>query len=151
MMWGCMLWDGPGYACKIDGWVDGDLLIQVLVDELQESLPHYGKSPQDIIFQQNNDFKHTCKKAQEWFKNHGFTLLQWSAQSPDLNPIDYFWEDIKRRLGEYEMPPSGMLELWERVESEWDKIPAEVCQNLIESMPKKIEAVLKVKGGDTKY
>ena len=59
--------------------------------------------------------------------------------------------NIKRRLGEYETPPDGMLELWERVEAEWDNIPAEVCQNLIESMPRRIEAVLKAKGGHTKY
>src|SRR6266481_926630 len=151
MVWGCMLWDGPGYACKIEGRMDGDLFIQIMDDELQESLAHYSKSPQDIIFQQDNGPKHTCKKAQEWFKNHGFTLLQWPVQSPDLNPIEHLWEHIKRRLGGYETPPGGMLELWERVEAEWDKIPAEVCQNLIESMPRRIEAVLKAKGGHTKY
>ena len=30
MLWGCMLWDGPGYACRIDGRMDGDLFIQIL-------------------------------------------------------------------------------------------------------------------------
>ena len=44
---------------------NGDLFIQILDDELQESLAHYSKSPQDIIYQQDNDLKHTCKKAQE--------------------------------------------------------------------------------------
>ena len=53
------------------------------------------------------------------------------------------------RLGEYETLPSGMLELWERVEGEWDKIPPEVCQNLIENMPRRVEAALKAKGGHT--
>ena len=45
------------------------------------------------------------------------------------------------------------VECWNcgRVEAEWDKIPAEVCQNLIESMPRRAEAVLKAKGGHTKY
>ena len=98
MVWGCMLWDGPGYACKIDGRIDGDLFIQILDDQLQETLTHYGKTPQDIIFQQDNNPKHTCKKAHEWFKNHGFTLLQWPAQSPDINPIDYLWEHINMRF-----------------------------------------------------
>ena len=59
MLWGCMLWDGPGYACRIDGRMDGDLFIQILDDELQENLSHYSKSPQDIIYQQDNDPKHT--------------------------------------------------------------------------------------------
>ena len=57
-----MLWDRPGYACKIDGRMDGDLFIQILDNELQKTLTHYGKTPQDIIFQQDNDPKHTCKR-----------------------------------------------------------------------------------------
>ncbi len=44
-----------------------------------------------------------------------------------------------------------MIELWERVEEVWEKIDTEVCQNLIETMPRRIEAVLKAKGGYTKY
>jgi hypothetical protein len=43
------------------------------------------------------------------------------------------------------------LELWERVEGEWNKIGPDVCQNLIESMPRRVEAVVKAKGGYTKY
>ena len=44
-----------------------------------------------------------------------------------------------------------MLELWSRVEIEWEKIGAKTCQELIESMPRRIEAVIKAKGGYTKY
>jgi hypothetical protein len=61
------------------------------------------------------------------------------------------WDHIKRRLGEYEVEPKGILELWERVEEEWNKIDAEVCQNLIGSMPRRVAAVLKAKAGYTKY
>ena len=44
-----------------------------------------------------------------------------------------------------------MLELWEHVEKEWDKITPDICKNLIDSMPRCITAVLKAKGGYTKY
>ena len=67
MMWGCMTWKGVGYACKIDGKMDGDLYIKILEDELQASIKYFGEKPSDIIFQQDNDPKHTCKKAKAWF------------------------------------------------------------------------------------
>jgi Transposase/DDE superfamily endonuclease len=151
MMWGCMLWDGVGYACRIDGRMDGDLYIKILEEDLQASIRHYGKCAGDVIFQQDNDPKHTCKKAQAWFQDSDFEVLQWPAQSPDLNPIEHLWGHLKRRLSSYETAPRGMQELWERVEEEWEKIDAGVCQNLIESMPRRVEAVLKAKGGYTKY
>jgi len=151
MVWGCMLWDGVGYACKIDGRMDGDLYIKILEEDVQASISHYGKSAGDVIFQQDNDSKHTCKKAQAWFDDHDFNVLLWPAQSPDLNPIEHLWDHLKRKLSDHEVAPRGMLELWERVEEEWNKIDAEVCQNLIESMPGRVAAVLKAKGGYTKY
>jgi len=57
--------------------------------------------------------------------------MDWPAQSPDISPIGHLWHHLKRKLAEYEIPPKGILELWERVEEEWNKIPPEVCQNLI--------------------
>jgi transposase len=122
MIWGCMMWEGPGYACKIDGRMDGDLFVNILDDDLQASLHYHGKTAGDIIFQQDNDPKHTWKKAKDWFKNNGIKLLSWPAQYPDLNPIEHLWEHLKRRLGGYEVPPGGLLELWEWVEKEWDEI-----------------------------
>ena len=151
MMWGCMTWEGVGYATKIDGRMDGDLYLQILKDELQESLEYYGLHPPDIIFQQDNDPKHTCKQVKEWLEEQDFRTMVWPAQSPDLNPIEHAWGYLKRRLAEYEHPPKGILELWERTQVEWNNIPAEECQKLIESMPRRVEAVLKAKGGYTKY
>jgi DDE superfamily endonuclease len=151
MMWGCMLWKGVGFSCKIDGKMDGDLYVAILEDELQNSLEHYGKTTDDIIFQQDNDPKHTCKKARTWFQDNSFEVMVWPAQSPDLNPIEHLWHYLKRRLGEYEKAPGGIQELWERIEVEWEKIDVAVCQNLIESMPRRVSAVIKAKGGYTKY
>jgi len=51
-----MTWEGVGYACKIDGKMNGDLYVQILDEELQESIKFY-KTKDDIIFQQDNDPK----------------------------------------------------------------------------------------------
>ena len=151
MMWGCMTWNGPGYATKIDGRMDGNLYLSILEEELQESIRYYSLNPSETIFQQDNDPKHTCKKVRAWLEKQVFKTMKWPAQSADLNPIEHLWHHLKKRLGEHENPPNGILQLWERVQEEWNKISASTCQNLIESMPRRVEAVIKAKGGYTKY
>ena len=151
MIWGCMLWDGPGRLCRIEGMMNGAFYTTILDDELQGTIKDYKKKVTKVIFQQDNDPKHTSKLAEDWFKKHKMEVLIWPAQSPDLNPIEHLWSHLKRRLAEYEVEPKGVFELWERVKEEWAKIEPSVCQGLIESMPRRIEAVLKAKGGHTKY
>ena len=151
MMWGCMTWNGVGLACKIDGKMDADLYVQILEDELQQTLEHYGLNMEDIIFQQDNDPKHTSKKARAWFEDHEYEVMVWPAQSPDLNPIEHLWCILKRKLEEYLEPPKRVMELWERIQVEWEKIGPETCQKLIESMPARVQEVIKAKGGYTTY
>ena len=78
-------------------------------------------------------------------------MVGWPAQSPDLNPIEHLWFLVKRRLAEYQEPPKGITELWERVQAEWEKIEVGQCQKLIESMPRRVQEVIKAKGGYASY
>ncbi len=149
--WKRVIWsDGRKWVWKKKGEGLSDRLVQGLEDELQESLNYWGKNPQGVVFQQDNDPKHTSKKPKAWLKDHGFEVMVWPPQSLDLNPIEHLWNH-KRKLGEYEDPPRGIQELWERVQKEWDNIGAEECRKLIESMPRRVEAVVKAKGGHTKH
>ena len=151
MMWGCMTYQGVGFACRIDGGMDAELYTNILNDELQQTVEYFGIEVNNIIFQHDNDPKHTSRRAQKWLEEHHITTLKWPAQSPDLNPIEHLWDYLKRKLAEYNEPPQGMIELWERVEAEWEKIPQDICTKLIDTMPKRIKAVIKAKGGYTKY
>ena len=150
MMWGCMSWHGVGFACRIDGKMDGELYESILKDELMKTLEWFGQGVGDIVFQQDNDLKHTCKRARNWFKNKNLEVLQWPAQSPDLNPIEHLWHHLKKQVRDYKEPVGGVTELWERTEEKWEGISQEKCQRLIESMPRRIQAVIKAKEGYTK-
>ena len=151
MFWGCMCWEGVGYGVKIDGKMDAELYTSILEDELMESLKWWNKEVEDILFQQDNDPKHTSKKAQELFKDHEMEVMRWPPQSPDLNPIEHLWKDSKKSINSYNRPPSGVFELWERAAEKWGEIIKEQCQGLIQSMPRRLAAVIRARGGNTKY
>ena len=151
MVWGCMGWDGVGMLVEVQGKMDGEQYCQILDVGVVESFEKLEMEEGSQYFQQDNDPKHTSKRADKWFEDHNITVINWPAQSPDLNPIEHLWYHVKCKFQQYDVPPKGVHELWDRVVKEWNEIPPEVCQKLIESMPRRIEAVIKAKGGHTKY
>uniref|UniRef100_A0A667XRJ5 Tc1-like transposase DDE domain-containing protein n=1 Tax=Myripristis murdjan TaxID=586833 RepID=A0A667XRJ5_9TELE len=50
----------------------------------------------DFIFQQDLAPAHTAKSTNTWFKNHGVSVLDWPANSPDVNPIENLWGIVKK-------------------------------------------------------
>jgi len=76
MVWGCMGWNGVGYATRIEGKMNGALYVSIMEDELQESLCYYDKTATDIIFQQDNNSKHFSKNAQNQFKDTGINCYK---------------------------------------------------------------------------
>jgi transposase len=151
MFWGCMTAKGVGYGCRIDGRMNADIYTSILNDFLLPTIKYYKLNKRTAIFQQDNDSKHSSQTARKWLETNKINILAWPPQSPDLNPMEHLWQHLKKKLGEYNTEPCGILELWERVEKEWDKIPVDICTKLIESMPKRIAEVLKAKGGYTNY
>ena len=153
MLWGCMSAKGVGYSCRINGCMDSALYCEILGGEFEflQTIEYYGFEAEDIVFQQDNDTKHTSTSAKKWFVDNGIEVLQWPPQSPDLNLIEHLWHYLKMNLNSYETEPSSIHELWTRVEMEWNEISVDKCMELIDSMVDRVSAVLKAKSGYTKY
>lgn len=151
MIWGCMTAHGVGYMTRIEGRMDADMYCQILEDELTKTIEYYKMERNSILFQHDNDPKHTAKKTKFCLEKMNMKVLLWPAQSPDLNPIEHLWSSLKWKIGSYPAPPEGLYELWERIEENWNNISKQECTALIESMPRRIDAVLKAKGRHTRY
>ncbi len=90
-----------------------------------------------------------CQGTKSWFNDHGVTVLDWPANSPDLNPIENLWSIVKRKMRDTR--PNNADDMKATVKETWASIPPQQCHKLITSMPRWIEAVIKAKGAPTKY
>lgn len=85
-MWGCITALGVGYATRIDGNLDAQLYKEILEDELEQTMEFYDMEPATVVFQQDNDPKHTSRIVREYLSTREFQVLDWPSQSPDLKP-----------------------------------------------------------------
>ena len=131
--------------------MDRHLYKFILESFLWPTVQNYNSDPGRLVFQPDNDPKHTSKIMQECLASQSFQLLQWLAQFPNMNPIEHLRALLKQRLNELETPPRGIQELWERVCTVYPNSSEHDCMAFYESMPQRIDVVLKSRGYRTNY
>ncbi len=106
----------------------------------------------DGYIQQNNAPCHKAQIIWDWFIEHDneLTLLKWPPESPDLNPIEHFWDVVEWEICIIDVQSTNLQQLRDTILSIWTKISEEYFQHFVESMPLRIKAVLKAKGGPTR-
>ena len=101
------------------------------------------------VFQIDNDPKHTSKVVAKWLKDNKVKVLEQSSQSPDLNPTENVWAELKKCVRA--MGPTNMTQLHQLCQDEWAKIHATYYGKLVEDYPKCLTQVKQFKGNATKY
>ncbi|CAJ0915836.1 unnamed protein product [Ranitomeya imitator] len=96
------------------------------------------------VFQHDNDPKHTARATKEWLRKKHFKVLEWPSQSPDLNPIENLWRELKVRVAKRKAKNITALE--EICMEEWANIPTTVCGNLVKTYRKRLTSVIANKG-----
>ena len=102
------------------------------------------------IFMQDGAPCHRSKIVSEFLKEKKIKVLDWPNNSLDLNPIENLWEVLKNKVADKQ--PSSAKDLEDAIKEVWicELSPA-YCRTLVESMPRRLEMVIKNNGGHTKY
>ena len=77
--------------------------------------------------------------------------LDWLAQSPDLNPIEYLWDELESRLQARPNHPTSVPDLVNALVAKWKQVPGAMLQEQVKSLPGRVEAVIAAKTGPTSY
>ena len=97
----------------------------------------------------DNDPKHTSKVVAKWLKDYKVKVLEWPSQSPELNPIEDLWAELKKRVRATR--PTNLTQLHQLCQEEWAKIHPTYCGKLVEGYPKLLTQVKQFKHNSTKY
>ena len=147
-VWGSMGWKGVGKLQFIDTIMDQLQYRNILRQNFKSSARKL-RLGSDFTFQKDNDPKHCATKTKEWFAENNVEVLEWPAQSPDLNPIEHLWEILDRKIEDQSFSEKDNLKV--ALEEAWEKIQLEETKSLVESLPRHLEAAIQAKGGPTKY
>lgn len=103
------------------------------------------KLDKNLYLQQDNAPCHVSKKSKEYIKSNFANILEfWPPNSPDLSPIEELWAIVEEKLNAYTF--KNVEEMTKKLQWVWNRIPKQICHNLIDSFDKKIELLKQVNG-----
>jgi transposase len=147
-LWGCICSKGLGHAELYDDSFNARRYQSILQLNLVRSAHQFWPRGQ-WWFQQDNASQHKATTSREWFHNHGIDVIDWPAWSPDLNPIEEFWNDLKQRV--YKRHPKSMDELERFITEEWAATDLNFIAHICRNMPHRLQAVIDNNGHKIPY
>lgn len=149
-VWGCFCKQGFGVLHLFTDNLNAQKMNMIYQRCLLKSAQRwFGSDNSSWVLQEDNDPKHRSRLCTEWKRQNGITTLDWPSQSPDANPIENVWAAMKAKLREKRV--FNLKQLSRHLREIWRSLPETMAENLVESMPRRCQAILDNKGDWTSY
>lgn len=147
MVWGGIMGGRKTRLIVVRGNMNAARYInEILTPEVIPFLRRHGPG----IFQQDNARPHTAIVTRNHLQANNVNVLPWPAVSPDMNPIEHVWDELGRRTRQRHAP-QNVDQLANALVTEWNAIPNNVIQTYVNSMRRRINAVINARGGHNRY
>lgn len=130
---------------SINGEIYRDRCIRPLVAPLARN---FGDN---FILVDDNARPHRARIVNDAIEQLQIMRMEWPSKSPDLNPIEHVWSRLKLKIRSRNNPVQTLEQLVVAIREEWEAIPQNFINSLIESMPRRCLAVITARGGPTRY
>ena len=101
-------------------------------------------------FQHDSAPCYSANLIKAYLANKGINTIEWPGNSPDLNPIENAWNQLKNRVCSIHNMSLG--ELKTAIQYHWDhNMSMQYFMTLADSMPRRLKAVRNASGYMTKY
>ena len=107
-----------------------------------------------LVFMQDNAPSHASQFTKSWLEEHGLVgdrYMDWPPNSCNLNPIENLWAIIKADIYKENRQFFSMDDLWKAIQEAFSAVTPSQIRVLNQSVDRRLMAVLKGKGGYTKY
>lgn len=150
MLWGGISWESRTELVEVNLRMNADWYIRNIIEE--HVLPYAGFIGYDnFVLMHDNARAHAARTVIQYLQDVGIEALDWPPMSPDANPIEHLWDILKRHIRARNPAPNSIAELRIAAQEEWNRIPQETIKDLLRSMPRRMQAIARARGGNTKY
>jgi hypothetical protein len=101
------------------------------------------------LLAQDNAPCHNTRLIKDWMEENNVNTIPWPSFSPDLNPIEQIWAWMKRSVQGKKFDTKDAL--WEELNACWSQLTPCFIRRFVDSLPRRIKAVIIAKGGNTSY
>jgi transposase len=149
MVWGAINRNGAGpiHILPQNTNMNGAVYRNVLEQLLPDARMKYNAT----TFMQDGAPCHQCANVMNWLEFEEFHVLApWPGNSPDLNPIENVWSVLKRKV--HAKRPNSIRELEVAIRQVWENdITPDLCRRIIDTMPRRLAEVIRMKGAAIRY
>ncbi|GFW70206.1 transposable element Tcb2 transposase [Trichonephila clavipes] len=150
MVWAGIMING---RTRLHVFANGTMTGQRYIDEVL--LPHVrlfrGAVGDKFVFMDDNATCHRTLAVQDCLDSERIQHLVWPACSPDLNLIENVWDALKRQVAGRNYTPTNKNTFIRPLTEEWDKMPQQLLDNVVQSIVRRVECCLTLHGGHIPY